>query len=103
MLDERTPILVAGLIVLAVLVARAREPRPRMRVHVALVLAHVITLTGGATAVAAGYSGERYYIAALAFGLFAAIGIASTAAFRIILPRVGLALPRILVDIVSGV
>jgi small-conductance mechanosensitive channel/CRP-like cAMP-binding protein len=60
-------------------------------------------VTGGAIAQAYGRSPEHFRVAALAFGLFAGIGIASTAAFRIILPRIGLALPRILIDIVSAV
>jgi small-conductance mechanosensitive channel/CRP-like cAMP-binding protein len=104
LLDERTPLLAGGLIALLILVQRLpRTRRPAVRFHVALVLAHVVALTGGAVAEGYGHAPKPYQIAALAFGLFAGIGIASTAAFRIILPRLGLALPRILVDIVSAV
>jgi small-conductance mechanosensitive channel len=50
-----------------------------------------------------GYSPEPNLVAALAFELFAGIGILSVLLFRFALPRIGVALPRILIDIITGV
>ena len=98
----RSPWLV-GLLAL-MLVAIARTPpgsRPRARVQVVLVLGHLATLMIGALVAEAGYSATPYRVAALALELFALIGITSTLLFRIILPRIGWNLPRILIDIIT--
>jgi small-conductance mechanosensitive channel/CRP-like cAMP-binding protein len=72
-------------------------------VHSSLVIAHLIALTFAAAVASAGYVSNSYLIAAFAFELFAFVGIASTLAFRLVLPRIGIRLPQILIDIVSGV
>jgi len=102
--EGRVPWLIAALIVMIALVQRLPEGRrPKVRLHVILVLLHVFTVTLAAVYDTAGYDAEVYLVAALAFELFAAISIASTVAFRLVMPRIGLQLPRILIDILTGV
>ena len=60
---------------------------------VALALIAVTIAAGVATA---GYAPRQYLVAAFAFELFAAIALTATAAFHLVLPRIGLTLPRIL-------
>jgi small-conductance mechanosensitive channel/CRP-like cAMP-binding protein len=103
-IDGRTFWLLGGLLVLIVVVARMpADKRPRIRVTVSLVVAHVAALLIAAGLKAGGYSPNAYLVAALAFSLFAAIGMTSVLVFRRVLPRLGLALPQILIDIITGV
>jgi small-conductance mechanosensitive channel len=104
LVEERTVWLLLALIV-TVAVAR-RIPaatRPRLRLQVTLVAANLGAMSIAAATAASGYAADQYLIAAFAFEMFAFIAIGSALAFRIALPRIGLALPRILIDIFSGV
>ncbi len=102
--EGRLPWLLVALLVMIAMVRRLPEAkRPRVRLHVTLVLLHVGSLTMAAVQDTAGYDPDLYLIAALAFELFAMISIASTLAFRVVLPRIGWQLPRILIDILTGV
>ena len=104
LIDGRTFWVLAALVLLVVVVARMPpEKRPRIRVTVTLIGAHLAALLLAAGVATAGYSAEPYLVAALAFELFAAIGIASILLFRRVLPRLGLALPQILMDILTGI
>ncbi len=83
-------------------VSRRAQPAAKVRLPITLVALHIVTLTCAAIVKVAGYSPETWLVAAFAFELFAVVAIVSIAAFRAILPRVGLELPRILIDIITG-
>ncbi len=91
---------------LAVTLAVKRwTPEARRRVWpstVLLILAALLVLWG-ATADALGYDDQPIAAAALAFELLAVVGLAQVAAFTVVLPRIGVTVPRILVDIATGV
>ena len=91
---------------LAVTLAVKRwAPEARRRVWpstVLLILAALLVLWG-ATADALGYDDQPIAAAALAFELLAVVGLAQVAAFTVALPRIGVTVPRILVDIATGV
>jgi small-conductance mechanosensitive channel len=99
LVDQRTLVLVIAVLVLV----GAAQGRVRTRMHVGLVIAHVIAIGGAVIAATGGYEPEAYEVAALSFGLFAWIAIASTLSFRLVLPRIGIQLPRILIDILTAV
>lgn len=102
--DGRLPWLIPALVVAYVLVQRLAAPRrPRLRLHVTLVALAIVSTTIAASVATAGYAARQYLVAAFAFELFAAIALTATAAFHLILPRIGLTLPRILTDILAGV
>ena len=102
-IDGRTFWLLGGLAIVIVLVARMRpEKRPRIRVTVSLVVAHLGSLLIAAGLKTSGYSPTAYLVAGLAFELFAVIGMVSILFFRGVLPRLGLALPQILIDLLTG-
>lgn len=97
-------------VVLAYFVTRAlahAAPRPIERYH----LRAVATLLVGHIAAIAIATGQTTYdyestIAAttsFAFEALAIVGLGVTALFRVLLPRVGFALPRILIDLVTAV
>jgi small-conductance mechanosensitive channel len=103
-LEGRTPWLLGVLLVTLVAVARLPAPqRPKLRVSIVLVVAHLATLGIAAGLRGLGYDPDLYLIAALAFELFAGIGLLSALLFRVVLPRVGWMLPRILIDIITAV
>ncbi len=103
-LDGWLPWLLIALVVMMALVQRLPDSRrPRVRLHVTLVMLAAAAVTIAAAFDAAGYDPELYLVAALAFELFAGISIASAVLFRVVLPRLGWQLPRILVDIMTGV
>ena len=81
----------------------APEARRRVRPATALLGLAVALLVWGATAAATGYDDRPIAMAALGCELLAAVGLAQVALFAVALPRVGVVVPRILVDIATGV
>jgi len=80
-------------------------PTSRRRLYpstVLLVLAAVLVVAGAATA-SFGYDDRGLALAALACELLAAVGLAQVALFALVLPQVGVVVPRILVDIATAV
>lgn len=98
-----TPWLLIALIVTSALI-RAQSPadRPRVRTVALLLGAHVLAIVIGAGQARAGYDPTDWTLTALAFGLVAAVGMTSLSLFRVILPRVGLPVPRILSDLFTA-
>ncbi len=101
--NDWTPWLLVAMIVTVALI-RAHSPgdRPRTRTVTLLIGAHVIAIVVGAAQASAGYDPTHWGLAALAFGLVAAVGMLSLSLFRVILPRVGLPVPRILSDLFTA-
>src|SRR5688572_27934569 len=73
------------------------------RVGGTLVVGHLIAITIGAAQEAQGYDGTIAAVVGLAFELLAYLGLGVTLVFRVLLPRVGLELPRILIDLFTMV
>jgi len=85
--------------------ARGFGPALRRRLTapaIMLVLA-LVGVVGAAITSASGYRPAPLLTAALAFELLAVVGIAQIALFTIGLPRVGVVVPRILVDIATAI
>jgi small-conductance mechanosensitive channel len=99
-----TPVLVLSYAVTLALVRRAPQPveRYHMRAAATLLAGHVIALAVGAGQAIAGYDAEIAGLLAIAFKAFAIVSIGVTAVFRALLPRVGVVLPRILIDLITG-
>ena len=100
----RTPFLILAYFVALALVRRAAAIEgSHMRVPRTLVIGHVIAVAIGAAQDYGNYDDTIAHVAELAFGLLAFLSLGITAAFRVLLPRVGLTLPRILIDILTFV
>jgi len=100
----RTPFLILAYFVGVALVRRAPlVERYHMRAAGTLVIAHIIAAMIGAGQDYEDYDDTIADVAALAFGLLAYLSLGMTIAFRVLLPRVGFALPRILIDIFTFV
>jgi small-conductance mechanosensitive channel/CRP-like cAMP-binding protein len=99
-----TPVLVLSYAATLALVKSA--PRPIERYHMRgagmFVVGHVIALAIGVGQTALGYEAGIAEICALAFKAFATVTLGVTAVFRALLPRVGVVLPRILIDLITG-
>lgn len=101
--NDWTPWLFVALAVTGALIrSHAPADRPRVRTVALLLGAHVLTIVVGAGQAAAGYDPTHWGLAALAFGLIAGVGMVSLSAFRVILPRLGLPVPRILSDLFTA-
>lgn len=100
-----TPVFVLSYFVTQALVRSAPRPieRYHMRAAGTLVAGHVIAISIGAGQSAAGYDANIAGIAAVAFQAFATVTLATTAVFRALLPRINIALPRILIDLITAV
>jgi len=100
-----TPVLVLSYFATLALVRFAPRPieRSHMRAAGLFVVGHVVAVAVGAGQTTAGYDATSADIAALAFKAFATVTLATTALFRALLPRVGVALPRILIDLITAI
>lgn len=98
-----TPGLILAYFVTRALVRRAPRPveRYHMRVAGALVIGHCAATAIEAVQSSAGYDGNIAGILAVAFQAFAVVSLSTTAVFRALLPRAGVVLPRILIDLVT--
>jgi small-conductance mechanosensitive channel/CRP-like cAMP-binding protein len=100
----RTPFLLAAYFVTAAVVRRDPRIEPyHLKVVGTLTVGHLIAVAIGALQEWQGYEGTIADICGLAFGLLAFLSLGMTLAFRILLPRVGLTLPRILIDLLTFV
>ncbi len=99
-----TPVLVLSYLVTLALVKRAPRPieRSHMRGAGMFVVGHVAALAIGVGQTTLGYEAGIAEITALAFKAFATVTLSVTAVFRALLPRVGVVLPRILIDLITG-
>ena len=100
-----TPVLLLSYFVTVALVRRAPQPieRYHMRAATTFVVGHLAATAIGVAAVVAGYDPIVAELLALAFKAFAIVSLGTTAVFRALLPRVGVVLPRILIDVITGV
>jgi small-conductance mechanosensitive channel len=99
-----TPWLVLAWLVVTSL-ARFGTPAARQRLHAPTVMAvmHGVLVVLVAGLDSAGYVPTAPAVAALAFSLLAFIGLAQVLIFWITLPRVGVRVPRIVVDVVTAI
>jgi len=99
-----TPVLVLSYFATLALVQRAPRPieRYHMRASGTFVAGHVLAIGIGTGQTAAGYDATIAEICAVALEGLAVVGIATTAVLRALLPRVGVALPRIMIDLITA-
>ncbi len=98
-----TLVLVAAFVVMRIVGKNAPAvERANLRTAGTFVGAHLLTTAIGAALVALGYDARLADIIGLAFLGLGFISIATTIAFRVALPRVGILLPRILIDLITG-
>ena len=98
-----TLVLLLAYLVTRVLVRSWTIERYHMRAATTLLLGHVLAIVIGAALVTFDYDDTIAEVTALAFGLLALVALGMTALFRVGLPRVGLSLPRILIDLLTAV
>ncbi|MBL0220484.1 MAG: mechanosensitive ion channel [Myxococcales bacterium] len=102
--DARTPFIVLAFLVVRVLVSRAKGvERYHMRAATTLLIGHLISVLVAAAQAAGDYDPHTAEISTLAFELLLIVNLGTTAAFRVLLPRVGFVLPRIMIDLVTAV
>src|SRR5436853_1089870 len=100
----RTPYVVAAFLVVRLLVARSKGvERYHMRAATTLLFGHLVAVFVAAIQTAADYETSIAETVALAFELLLIVNLGITAAFRVLLPRVGFVLPRILVDLTTAI
>lgn len=77
--------------------------RPRLRLPGMVLAIHTALVIGGAALEAARYVATPIQVASFALVLLALIGTVQALVFWIVLPRLGIRVPRILVDVVTAV
>jgi len=77
--------------------------RQRLRAPTMFTVLHVVAIFLVAVLDSADYDPNGAAVAALAFELLAFIGLAQVLVFWIALPRIGVSVPRILVDVVTAI
>ena len=99
-----TPVLVLSYFATVALAKRAPRPveRYQLRAAATFVVGHLLAVAIGAGQAATGYDATLAQIVALAFKAFAIVTLGTTALFRALLPRVGVVLSRILIDLVTA-
>ena len=102
--SARTPFLVVAYILTRMLVRNApRLARYHMRAASTFLFGHIAAIAISSGQVATGYSPEIAEVAGLAFELLLIVTLGTTAIFRALLPRIGFALPQIMVDIINAI
>ncbi len=102
--DARTPFLLIAFIVVAAMVKRApRVEAYHLKAASTLFAGHLIAIVVAAALTTYDYDPRNARITALAFQLLSFVSLGMTAAFRVLLPRVGIILPRIVIDLVTAV
>jgi len=102
--DSRTAFLLLAYVVVAALIRREqRLDLYHLKAASTLVVGHLISVVVAAGQLASGYDAEIAEVVGLAFELLAFVSLGTTVAFRILLPKVGFTLPRILIDLVTAV
>ncbi|MBX3158827.1 MAG: mechanosensitive ion channel [Deltaproteobacteria bacterium] len=97
-----TPLLLLAFFVIRSLAVRTRQvERYNLRAASTLLLGHIVALIVGVAQSYFGYQQELAELFSLSFELLSVVTLGTTAAFRVLLPRVGFVLPRILVDLVT--
>jgi small-conductance mechanosensitive channel/CRP-like cAMP-binding protein len=95
-----SPVVLLTYFVTVALVRRTPSvERYHMKVAAVLVLGHLVATGIALMQELQGYEGEAADVTGLAFGLLAVLGMGMTIAFRVSLPRAGIVLPRILLDL----
>ncbi|MBL9012904.1 MAG: mechanosensitive ion channel family protein [Myxococcales bacterium] len=102
--DYRTAFVVLAYIIVRVVVNRTKGvERYHMRAATTLLFGHAVSLFVAAGQAAGEYDTHIAETVAFAFELLLVVNLGITAAFRVLLPRVGFTLPRILVDLITAV
>jgi len=102
--DSYTPIVIVAFFVVRLVVRRTKGvERYHMRAATTLLVGQLISLVVAAGQDAGDYDPSIAETCAFAFELLLIVNLGITAAFRVLLPRVGFVLPRILVDLVTAV
>jgi len=98
----RTPFVLVAYFVAQAIVSRTDVERYHMRAVATLIVLHAVAAGIGAAQASFGYASSIADIAALSFQLLAVVGMITTLVFRALLPRVGWALPRIMIDLLTA-
>ena len=96
-------VVLAWVVVLALARFAPFAARLRLRTPSLLLALHLVCVLVVAGTVAAGYDPTVAAVAGLAFELLSIIGLAQVLIFWIALPRVGLNMPRILIDVITAI
>ncbi len=97
-----TPVVLVAYFVTGALVRRAPHvERYHMKVAMVLVLGHLIAVGVAVIQAVQGYDPKIAGLTGFAFALLALLSSGMTIGFRVMLPRVGVVLPRILIDLLT--
>jgi small-conductance mechanosensitive channel/CRP-like cAMP-binding protein len=102
--DSRTLFVVLAYVIVAALLRREKRIEAyHLRAAGTLVGGHLVAVVVAAGQLANGYEPQIAEVVGLAFELLAFVSLGMTAAFRVLLPRVGFTLPRIMIDLITAV
>jgi small-conductance mechanosensitive channel/CRP-like cAMP-binding protein len=100
--SARTPFVVLAYFVVRAIVSRTDVERYHMRAAGTLIILHVIATTIAAAQATFGYESVIAETIGFAFQLLSVVTMITTVIFRALLPKVGWALPRILIDLLTA-
>ncbi len=101
---ERTPFVLLAFFVVRALVKNAKNvERYHTRAAGTLIGLHLVAISVAAIQSALGYESAIAETVGLAFSLLAVVSLGVTLVFRVLLPRVGISLPRIMIDLITAV
>lgn len=101
---ERTPFVLLAFFIVRALVKNAKNvERYHTRAAGTLIGLHIVAISVAAVQSALDYESAIAETVGLAFSLLAVVSLGVTLVFRVLLPRVGITLPRILIDLVTAV
>ena len=102
--EARTPFVLVAFFVITALMKRAKNVEHyHARAAGTLVGLHLVAITIAGLQSAFGYENAIAETVGLAFSLLAFVSLGVTLVFRVVLPRVGITLPRIMIDLVTAV
>ncbi len=102
--DARTPFVVLAYLLTRGLATTATRIEPyHLRAAATLLIGHLISMVVAAVQTAGGYDSTIAEVCGLAFELLAVVTLGMTLGFRILLPRVGFVLPRIMIDLLTAI
>lgn len=100
--SARTPFVVLAYLVVRAIVSRTRVERYHMRAAGTLITLHCIAIVIAAAQTKFGYHSKIAETFGFAFQLLSIVTMITTLVFRALLPKLGWALPRILIDLITA-
>jgi len=100
--SARTPFVVLAYFIVQAIVSRTKVERYHMRAVATLTILHVVAVVIAAAQTKFDYDSSIVETVGFAFQLLAAVTMITTLLFRALLPKLGWAVPRIMIDLITA-